>query len=84
MVQVELQIDQRVKLSKGYAQIVYENAADAEKAQLHMDGGQLDGNVLRVSFVLVDQQRRRRAESREEGITSSPALLPIANAACCT
>lgn len=62
---MELQIDPRVKLSKGYAQIEYENAADAESAQLHMDGGQLDGNVLKVSFVLVDQQRRRRAESKE-------------------
>jgi RNA-binding protein with serine-rich domain 1 len=56
-----------VKLSKGFAYVEYNSPSDAENAQLHMDGGQLDGNVLKVSFVLVNQ-RRRRSDSEEKGI----------------
>jgi RNA recognition motif-containing protein len=66
----ELRIDPRVKLSKGFAYVEYNSPSDAENAQLHMDGGQLDGNVLKVSFVLVNQ-RRRRSDSEEKGIAWS-------------
>lgn len=62
----DLQIDSRVKLSKGFAYVEYSNPTDAENAQIHLDGGQLDGNVLKVSLVLVNQ-RKRRAESEEKG-----------------
>jgi RNA recognition motif-containing protein len=65
---VELRIDPRVKLSKGFAYVEYNTPSDAENAQLHMDGGQLDGNVLKVSFVLVNN-RRRRSDSEEKGLT---------------
>ncbi|CAM9426954.1 unnamed protein product, partial [Heterosigma akashiwo] len=47
---VELVVDKRVNLPKGYAFVEFKNREDAEQAQLCMDGGQLDGNVLKVAF----------------------------------
>ena len=38
---------QVVNLPRGYAYVEYKTWEEAEKARLHMDGGQLDGNVLR-------------------------------------
>ena len=35
-----------VDLPRGFAYVEYETRAEAEKAKLHMDGGQLDGNVI--------------------------------------
>ena len=43
---VDLVLDKTVNLSRGYAYVEYETVEDAEKAQVHMDEGQLDGNVL--------------------------------------
>jgi len=48
-------------LSKGNAYIEYESAKEAETAMLHLDGGQLDGNVLKVSYILVSNNRRRNS-----------------------
>ena len=42
----ELAIDRAVDLPRGFGYVEYETRADAEKAKLHMDGGQLDGNVI--------------------------------------
>lgn len=44
---VELAIDKSVNLPRGFAYVEYENKEDATKAQAHMNGGQLDGNILR-------------------------------------
>jgi RNA-binding protein with serine-rich domain 1 len=63
---VELRVDPKLKISKGFAYVEYNTPSDAENAQIHMDGGQLDGNVLKVSFVLVNH-RRRRSDSEEKG-----------------
>ena len=38
---------QTVNLPRGFAYVEYKTREDAEKARMHMDGGQLDGNVLR-------------------------------------
>lgn len=43
---VDLAIDNRVNLPRGFAYVVYETRAEADLARLTMDGGQLDGNVL--------------------------------------
>jgi RNA recognition motif-containing protein len=42
----ELAIDRVVDLPRGFAYVEYETRAEAEKAKLHMNGGQLDGNVI--------------------------------------
>ncbi len=39
-------MDRVVGLPRGFAYVEYETRADAERAKLHMDGGQLDGNVI--------------------------------------
>lgn len=39
-------MDRVVSLPRGFAYVEYETRADAERAKLHMDGGQLDGNVI--------------------------------------
>lgn len=43
---VQLAMDERVHLPKGYAFVDYADRQDAEKAKDYMDGGQLDGNIL--------------------------------------
>lgn len=50
---VELVLDRRVGLSRGFAYVEYDHRKDAEEAQLYMDGGQLDGAPLKVNFVLL-------------------------------
>jgi RNA recognition motif-containing protein len=56
---VDLQVDRRLNLSKGFAYVEFSNALDAEKAQAFMDNGQLDGNKLKVTFVLVSKKSRQ-------------------------
>ena len=55
---VNLEIDPKLKLSRGYAYVEFATPHEAEQAQLYMDGGQLDGNAIKVSFVLVSKRAR--------------------------
>jgi RNA recognition motif-containing protein len=41
-----------VNLPKGFAYVEFASGADANDAKVHMDGAQLDGNVVAVKFVL--------------------------------
>lgn len=59
------QVDREVGLSKGFAYVSYRSAEEAEAAVLSMDGGQLDGNALKVSFILVANSKRRRESPGE-------------------
>lgn len=43
---VELALDRMLGLPRGYATVEFVLHEDAVKAQLHMDGGQLDGKIL--------------------------------------
>ncbi len=52
---VELAIDRVVNLPRGFAYVEFEERADAEKARMAMDGGQLDGNYLRQGLNLRDR-----------------------------
>jgi RNA-binding protein with serine-rich domain 1 len=61
---VELQIDRRIGLSKGFGYVTFEKSKDAEQAVLYLDGGQIDGNVIKVSFVLVSSKRRRESPGK--------------------
>ena len=56
-------MDKDVGLSKGEAFISYEKNRDAEQAVIYLNGGQIDGNILKVSFVLVDKTKKKRAPS---------------------
>ena len=59
---VDLARDERVGLPLGRAQVTFYKTRDAEDAVAYLDGGQLDGNVIEVSFLL-----QRRPEAREAG-----------------
>ena len=73
VVKAELQTDRRSGMSKGTASVEYEKASEAEQAVLFLNGGQMDGKVLRVDFILVDSrnrdQGRRESRSRDRGIS---------------
>jgi RNA-binding protein with serine-rich domain 1 len=84
LTKVQLALDERVGLPKGWAYVEYERRINAgrlphqfylisattptpcfaEDAQVQMDGGQLDGNVLKVNFVLVGRAKATRSASR--------------------
>jgi hypothetical protein len=51
---IDLKTDRRNHLSKGEATITFSTEKDAEHALFHLDGGQIDGNIIKCSFVLVN------------------------------
>ena len=53
------------RISKGNAVIEFAVAEEAEAALQHLDGGQLDGQVMKVSYVLVSQRRRRASPGKK-------------------
>ncbi|KAL6007556.1 hypothetical protein ACLOJK_033054 [Asimina triloba] len=57
VVNVELTMDRTVNLPRGYGYVEFKMRADAEKALLYMDGGQIDGNVVRARFTLPQRQK---------------------------
>jgi RNA-binding protein with serine-rich domain 1 len=57
VVNVELSMDRMVNLPRGYGYIEFKKRTDAEKALLYMDGGQIDGNVVKLRFTLAPRQR---------------------------
>ncbi|PWZ34691.1 Serine/arginine-rich splicing factor SR45 [Zea mays] len=83
VVNVELSMDRMVNLPRGYGYIEFKKRADAEKALLHMDGGQIDGNIVKLRFTLQPRQRaaspvkapppppKRDALQIEKGVSSA-------------
>lgn len=59
----EIEKDSRVGLSKGSAYVTFKRSKDMNQAMLHLDGAQLDGNVIKATFVLVANKRRREPSS---------------------
>ncbi|KAL2245131.1 UNVERIFIED_CONTAM: Serine/arginine-rich splicing factor SR45 [Sesamum indicum] len=57
VVNVRLAIDHVVNLPKGFAYVEFKSRADAEKAQLYMDGAQIDGKVVRAKFTLPERKK---------------------------
>jgi RNA-binding protein with serine-rich domain 1 len=57
--QAEVELNPGNKMSKGTAVLEFATAAEAEAAMRHVDGGQIDGQVVQVSYVLVKPRRRR-------------------------
>ena len=48
---VYIAIDDEIKVKKDYAFIEFENKKDAEDAELYMNGGQIDGIVVKVEIL---------------------------------
>ncbi|VVA95824.1 unnamed protein product [Arabis nemorensis] len=69
IIHVELAIDRAVNLPRGYAYVEFKARADAEKAQLYMDGAQIDGKVVKAKFTLPPRQK------------VSPPIKPVSSAA---
>lgn len=63
IMQVDLQVDPKLNISKGFAFVEFDNADDASRGQQFMDGGQIDGNKIKVTYVLVSSKRDRRVPS---------------------
>jgi len=64
--------DRRANLPRGSAYIQFFGRPDAEKAQSYMDGGQIDGNVIRSSFVLTRKRSPIRQFNGGRGRRYSP------------
>ncbi|KAL0300995.1 UNVERIFIED_CONTAM: Serine/arginine-rich splicing factor [Sesamum radiatum] len=73
VVNVRLAIDHVVNLPKGFAYVEFKNRADAEKAQLYMDGAQVDGFV-RAKFTL--PERKKVSSPPKAAATSSRRDVP--------
>ncbi|RYG60875.1 hypothetical protein EON64_19000, partial [archaeon] len=54
---VDLPVDRRNGIPRSYATISFDDEKEAEQAMFHLDGGQIDGNAIKVSFVLVQQRK---------------------------
>ena len=49
--EVYIPINKETQLKKSYAFIEFTKKEHSEKAQLYMDGGQIDGRVVRVEII---------------------------------
>nr|CAD1831689.1 unnamed protein product [Ananas comosus var. bracteatus] len=67
--------EQEVKLFNRWTfeDVNFKKRADAEKALLYMDGGQIDGNVVRVKFTLA---LRQKASSPPKVVPAAPKEKP--------
>ncbi|MEW5309563.1 MAG: hypothetical protein WDW38_001444 [Sanguina aurantia] len=54
---VHIAMDQQAGLPKGFANLEFDHREDAERALDFMHGGQVDGNVVRVNFVIMPKRR---------------------------
>jgi RNA recognition motif-containing protein len=50
---IDIQIDRRTGVPRGGATITFSTEKDAQQALFYLDGGLIDGNKIKVSFVLV-------------------------------
>ncbi|GMP51835.1 hypothetical protein CsSME_00017909 [Camellia sinensis var. sinensis] len=57
VVNVRLVMDHAVNLSRGFGYVEFKIRTDAEKALAYMDGGQIDGNVVRAKFTLPERKK---------------------------
>merc|ERR1719210_653419 len=56
-----LAIDKAVGLPKGYAYVEFSSEREAERAISYLNGGQIDGNVVKVEF---QSDRKRKAQKK--------------------
>ncbi|ONK57681.1 uncharacterized protein A4U43_C09F2980 [Asparagus officinalis] len=68
VVNAELAMNRNVNLPLGHGYVTFKKRADAEKARLYMDGGQIDGTVVGVKFTLPQRPR----------VSPPPKAVPVA------
>ena len=54
-------------LPKGYGYVDYEHKEEADAALVSMNGGQIDGNVIKIEFVSSHPAQRNFLNQREPG-----------------
>jgi RNA-binding protein with serine-rich domain 1 len=59
---VHLAIDKEVALPKGYGYVDYEHKEEADAALVSMNGGQIDGNVIKIEFVFIPTGKEKPKE----------------------
>merc|ERR1719238_257944 len=59
---VHLAIDKEVALPKGYGYVDYEHKDEADAALASMNGGQIDGNVIKIEFVFIPTGKEKAKE----------------------
>eukprot|EP01039_Chlorochromonas_danica_P005900 gene5900-6496_t len=72
--EVDLPIDRRNGMHHQAATVVYHNEKEAEQAMFYLDGGQIDGKVIKVSYVLVDGPKRRSPSPLPPSSTTASSL----------
>eukprot|EP00238_Polyblepharides_amylifera_P011856 CAMPEP_0196587632 /NCGR_PEP_ID=MMETSP1081-20130531/58109_1 /TAXON_ID=36882 /ORGANISM="Pyramimonas amylifera, Strain CCMP720" /LENGTH=384 /DNA_ID=CAMNT_0041909873 /DNA_START=131 /DNA_END=1286 /DNA_ORIENTATION=- len=70
----ELAVDRHVNLPKGFAYVEFATRVEAENAKAHMDGGQLDGNIVTCAFILLP--KKPSSPSRDKERLPPPPPLP--------
>jgi RNA recognition motif-containing protein len=73
---VDVDVDRRSGMSQGTATVTFSSEQDAEHALFYLDGGQIDNNVIKVSFVLVPASRRKTGTFLLLLFLSSSLLFP--------
>merc|ERR1719247_1553831 len=64
---VHLAIDKEVALPKGYGYVDYEHKEEADAALMSMNGGQIDGNVIKIEFVFIPTgDKKKKAKEKEK------------------
>jgi len=51
LLNVDLHLDPKIGLAKGSAELVYKDSSGAKKAFKFMNGGQLDGKIIKIVII---------------------------------
>lgn len=76
VVEIDLPMDPKVHLTRGYGDVLFSSGAEADTAIASMDGGQLDGNVLKVTLITDPNELRRTTRSPSPRYSRSRSRLP--------
>jgi RNA-binding protein with serine-rich domain 1 len=58
----EVYIDDAFRSARKGATIVFNSEKEAQQALFYLDGGKIDGSIIKVSFVLVNSKRKEREQ----------------------
>ncbi|PPQ68861.1 hypothetical protein CVT26_001695 [Gymnopilus dilepis] len=72
---VDLPVFGKSGQNRGKAALEFADSSSARKAASHMDGGQLDGNVLKS--VLLQEGSEMDATDQEASLAPAPVLVPV-------
>lgn len=72
---VHIRRDGKTNISRGTATVVFHKESAAEQAMCYLDGCQIDGGIVKVSYVLVSAAKRNRDSSvdKQAGVKTSGA-----------